>query len=317
MSVYGFCKYLTQLTCKFYYHKVVVSGIENIPPDKPVLLAINHPNSFLDAVLVGAHLSRPTHFLARGDAFKNKRTLPILTSLNMLPVHRLSEGKENLNKNTETFDSVFNILTQRKVILIFAEGLSENNWELRSMKKGPARITLRAWNSDTPANELRIIPVGLTYEHYRGAGKNILINIGKPILKSDFTEQNGEAIFVRQFNQKIYDALGQLAYVNKDMKPDDLLHQNFRAKFQLLTDKYKTAPLILKGLYEEHASTLISNNNYIKQTLIFWPLYLFCNYIAKSKMKSDLFFDSVSFGLFLFLWPVYSVLLIILLLQFV
>ena len=66
------------------------------------MLVANHPNSFLDAVLIGAAIHRPTHFLARGDAFNHKTAAKILSSLNMLPVFRLSEGKENLLKNTVT-----------------------------------------------------------------------------------------------------------------------------------------------------------------------------------------------------------------------
>ncbi|MBC7383329.1 MAG: 1-acyl-sn-glycerol-3-phosphate acyltransferase [Bacteroidia bacterium] len=287
--------------------------MENIPANVPLLLTINHPNSFLDAVLVGAYLNRSTYFLARGDAFQNKIILPVLKALHMLPVYRLSEGKNNLSKNTETFDACQAILKERKIVLIFAEGLSENNWELRSLKKGPARIALKAWNSNTPAKELQVIPIGLTYEHYSGGGKNILINIGKPVTAKEFPENDSEAFFVKTFNQKISVALIDLIYINKDMIEDTPFHHKFRAKFQQLVKENKSAPEVINGLHELSATATFSTSMRLKQTLLFWPLYAACGNITKQLIKSKLFFDSISFGLFLFLWPVYLLLILLVL----
>ena len=70
----------------------------------PLLIGANHPNSFLDAILVATLFKNPVYSLTRGDAFKGKKITKILTSLNMLPVYRLSEGAENLDNNYFTFD---------------------------------------------------------------------------------------------------------------------------------------------------------------------------------------------------------------------
>ncbi len=312
MLLYHFCKYLTLITSKFYYHKVIVSGLENMPKDKPVLLALNHPNSFLDAVLVGAYINRPTHFLARGDAFQNKYTNPILKSLNMLPVYRLSEGKENLSKNTETFDACQQILEENKIVIIFAEGLSENNYKLRSLKKGPARIALKAWNSESASKNLQILPIGLTYEHFEGGGKNIILNIGKPFGSEKFETNKNEALFVKDFNQIIQDNLLELAYINPHLEPGTEEHVHFRARFQKLVAEKKNGPQIINSLKAPWSHSKPANQNLIKQTFLFWPLYSFCNWLTLRIIKSSLFFDSIAFGLFLFLWPVYLLLIIIL-----
>lgn len=291
--------------------------MEHVPLNVPVLLAVNHPNSFLDAVLVATYLNRPTHFLARGDVFKNKKAAFFLKSFHMLPVYRLSEGKENLHKNKETFDACQDILEKKEVVLIFPEGLSENNWELRNFKKGPGRIAMKAWKSDTPANKLQILPIGLTYEHYKGGGKSILINIGEPILESEIPDNENEAVFVKQFNFKIHEALNKLAYINNKMQEGTSMHLGFRAHLQQLVKKHRNAPQIIKGLHEPVTSLVVSNNNFIRQTLLFWPLYAFCNSLAKRMLKSGLFFDSVSFGLFIFLWPVYLLMIITIIINFI
>ncbi len=55
-------------------------------------MACNHPNSFLDAIIIGAHFKRPVHFLARGDVFKHPLSKAILIRLKVIPIYRLSEG---------------------------------------------------------------------------------------------------------------------------------------------------------------------------------------------------------------------------------
>ena len=69
----------------------------------PLLIAANHPNSFLDAIILTSLFKNPVYSLARGDAFAGKIITKILTSLNMLPVYRVSEGVENLEHNYTTF----------------------------------------------------------------------------------------------------------------------------------------------------------------------------------------------------------------------
>lgn len=313
---YNYCKYNTRLTSHLFYENIRVGGLENIPKDKPVVLAVNHPNSFLDAVIVGAVINRPTHFLARGDAFNNKFVKPILHSLNMLPVYRLSEGKENLNKNTETFDACQNILEERKVVIIFAEGLSENNWALRPLKKGPARIAIKAWNSSSNSQDMFVVPVGLTYEHFKGAGKNIMVNFGKPILKEEFVGITNEAQFVRNFNEKLYHELGELAFINETLQEATPDYYGFSHLFHSLCHKTKDGYKILSSLKHDVKNSNETNRiPFIKKSLLFWPLYMLSTWLTPKIVKQPLFFDSISFGLVMFLWPIYLIVIGLLLNQ--
>ena len=65
----------------------------------PLLIASNHPSSFLDAIIMAILFKSPIYSLARGDAFNGKIITKILASFNMLPVYRVSEGVENLENN--------------------------------------------------------------------------------------------------------------------------------------------------------------------------------------------------------------------------
>jgi|LakMenEpi03Aug12_release.lakeMendotaPanAssembly.Ray.scaffolds.fasta_scaffold10474_9 1-acyl-sn-glycerol-3-phosphate acyltransferase len=303
---YNYAKYNTRLVSKAFFTKVRISGEQHIPVNKPVLLALNHPNSFLDAVVVGGHLKRETHFLARGDAFHNKYAKPILHSLNMLPIFRLSEGKENLERNNETFDACQAILDQNKMVILFAEGLCVNNWDLRPMRKGLARIALKAWKSKSAATNLEVIPVGLTYEHYEGEGKVLLINIGTAIQKEQVDIFGNEALFVKNFNQLVFEGLEKLIPVMPKMLPGDEQHHSFRAILQESATYNEEAASVIADIKSgKLASVPASNTKWIKDTFVFFPLYLFSQWIAQKMFKQKLFHDSVIFGLLLFLWPVY------------
>lgn len=305
---YNYCKWNTRILSHLYYKNIKVCGTENIPKIGPVVLAANHPNSFLDAVLIGAALPRDTHFLARGDAFSNKTAAKILGSLNMLPVFRLSEGKENLNKNTETFDACQNILKKNGIVLIFAEGLSENNWELRSLKKGPARIAKKAWNSESDSRNLTIIPVGITYEHFKGEGKNVLINFGSPIKKEDFDYNKNEALFVKELNHKLSEEFKELAYIHSGMKENSDEFGDFSFQFNKLNNSKLDGLTIIKRL-ESRTINIKSTHRYsfIQQSLIVWPFYKLCELLTPKIVKQAIFHDSIKFGLFIFLWPFYAI----------
>ena len=82
-------------------------------------MVANHPNSFLDAIIIAAHFKEPIHFLARGDAFRKPWHNRLLRLLHMIPIYRISEGRENLHKNEYAIERSAELLQQNKIVLIF------------------------------------------------------------------------------------------------------------------------------------------------------------------------------------------------------
>ena len=87
-------------TSWFFFEKIEVKGRENIPEDCPVLFAANHPDSFLDSLVMTICVGRSLYYTARGDIFNSKIASALLGSIQILPVFRREEGKENLYKNS-------------------------------------------------------------------------------------------------------------------------------------------------------------------------------------------------------------------------
>ena len=173
--MYYFIKSWVRAGLLFFCRKVVISNRNVLNERGPLLLACNHPNSFFDAVLLGALFKNPVHFLARGDAFKNPIAKKILTALKAIPIYRLRDGKEYLALNDTVFERCNQILQDGGIVLIFSEGLCVNQWQLRPLKKGSARIAINAWKQEAILKAFRVLPVSLNYNSFTIFWKKIII----------------------------------------------------------------------------------------------------------------------------------------------
>ena len=136
----------------------------------PLLIIANHPNSFLDAIIIGTRYNRKIHFLARGDVFTKKHYRFLLRLINMIPVYRLREGKEFLHLNEYAFIESARLLKNNEAVLIFIEGICLNTNSLQPFKKGTARI-LQACHAE---HHFPIIHLaGITYNNFKGIGKRV------------------------------------------------------------------------------------------------------------------------------------------------
>lgn len=151
------------------------------------MLAVNHPNSFLDAIILATLFEETLYSLARGDAFITKKVSAILKAVHILPVYRHKEGIENLHFNYNTFDACMEIFKQHGIVLIFSEALSKNEWKLRPLKKGTARLALAAWQQNIP---LKILPIGINYNSFNLFGKNVRLNFGEFITQENVAVTN-------------------------------------------------------------------------------------------------------------------------------
>jgi 1-acyl-sn-glycerol-3-phosphate acyltransferase len=166
----------------------------------PLLIIANHPNSFLDAIIIGAQYSRRIYFLARGDAFSKKHHRFLLGLLNMIPVYRLREGKQFLHLNDFAFKESIKLLSKGEAVLIFIEGICINSHQLQPFKKGASRIL-------AGAHQQNIFPkihlTGIAYNKLIGIGKKINICISEFILSKPLSTPKD---FVN-FNQQVYNDL--------------------------------------------------------------------------------------------------------------
>lgn len=289
--LYNFLQIPARIALHFWCKRLKINNKVFLKHKGPLLIAANHPNSFLDAILLCSIFKNPIYSLARGDAFKNKTVNKILRSLKMLPVYRVSEGVENLEENYKTFEDCINIFKENGIVLIFSEGKCINEWNLRPLKKGTARLAMTAWEQGIP---LQILPLGINYNSFTSFGKNIILNFGDAITKENiaFKQDDSYGIKTQGFNTTLKTALQKLVIQSK--------------------------PLDKKFI----ETTFKNNNNTLKNILLFVPaifgfllhapLYFPVKKFAFKKFGTIDHYDSVMVALLLLLYPFYLMLIALL-----
>jgi glycerol-3-phosphate O-acyltransferase/dihydroxyacetone phosphate acyltransferase len=201
-------------------------GLENVPKDRPVIFCSNHPNAFMDALMLGSTIRRRTWFLARSDVFRKKTLAKFLTFVGIIPIYRLLEGAENLSKNDETFDKCSAMLAENKAIMVFSEGLCIQERRLRKLKKGTARIALGTEEKNNFNLNLTIVPVGMNYSatpwKFR---KSLHVRFGTPYLVKDYEAlyKENPAKAMNQFTRDLEEKMKSLLVIIDDKANDELV----------------------------------------------------------------------------------------------
>lgn len=262
---------MVRLALKIFCRRIRVSDPGKLEASGPLLITANHPNSFLDAVIIGAMFRREVHFLARGDAFNKPWHSKMLRLLHMIPVYRLSEGKENLFLNDDAFRRSKEILENGGVVLIFIEGICKHTHTLQPFKKGAARIAIE----NAALKDFRIMPLGIAYDSFTKFGKEVNLVTGEFIDVKTILPFTEEARNMRHFNETLHPRIAQL--------------------ISIPTKK----------------TSVTNNTNYlfflpgILGYLLHLPLYALLKNIVRKKTAQTVFYDSVLFGALLFIYPGY------------
>ena len=320
-------------TSFLFFEKASLKGLENIQEDGPVILACNHPNSFLDPLAVTTYYKRPIYYIARGDVFVSPFVSALLKFLNIVPIYRREEGVENLSKNTTTFSFCIDVLKENGTILLFSEGISENEWYLRPIRKGTARLVYDAWNDPIIGEKLRVIPVAIHYSSWLYIKSRLFLSFKKPITKGAISSEGEQGLFLKKFNELLTEELlEEVIVIDKDL---DTATQNIITSFLLKNlqnghaqskkalEKHKTSH---KEEFKALAAYLQQNKiKYYNRTapnfflfLIGIPVYItgyvlnlipysICKFIANNTTKKNEFYDSVFYCTLLFLYPLYLI----------
>ena len=258
--------------------KIYIKNKSLINTKGPLLIIANHPNSFLDAVIIGAQYSRRVYFLARGDVFTKSHHRYLLGLLNMIPVYRLREGKEFLNLNEYAFVASKNLLAKGEAVLIFIEGICLNTNILQPFKKGATRIL-------QGTQELGVFPsihvVGIAYDNFRGVGKYVnVVYTNFPYTKTITTAKDRV-----EFNNEVFELLN-----NNIINP--------------------IVPIVNNSLVRKLRYAFARAIFYL-QAPYYFPLRRFVARVT----KNTVFYDSVLFAVLLFTYPLFLLIIFILLYQ--
>lgn len=175
----------------FYYKRIHVVGLDNIPKDKPVLILANHQNALLDALLIATRSHSFSYFLTRASVFNSLFFAKLLKSLRMYPIYRMRDGMQTITKNNAIFKRCSQLLSNKNSIVIFPEGNHNLKRTVRPLSKGFTRLVFETLDTH-PNLDLQLIPVGFNYKRAENFADEVAIFIGEPLLANDyvFDEKN-------------------------------------------------------------------------------------------------------------------------------
>ncbi|HTR02278.1 MAG TPA: 1-acyl-sn-glycerol-3-phosphate acyltransferase [Thermoanaerobaculia bacterium] len=205
---YAAVRGLTRLLLDLFYERLEVAGLDHVPASGGLIVAANHHNSIVDAMLLIATFDRPLRVLANAPLFKHPVIGPFLRLMGGLPVNRRKEAGADPNKNAALFEATTAALRAGESIALFPEGITQPEPVLQEVKTGTARMFLAA--EAAGALDVTLLPVGLVFDEpgtFRTG--RAFVQIGKPVDTGGVgsADPAGPIAAARQLTERLREAL--------------------------------------------------------------------------------------------------------------
>ena len=233
----------------------------------PKIIIANHPNTLMDAWMVGFACKQRIYYMAKSTFFSSPLKRWFLESLGMVPVNRASDVAVKGVSNADSFEACYKILSQGKTLVIFPEGTSFQERHLRQLKSGAARIALEAEKRYDKGLGVKIVPIGLIYSRAEKFRSSVMINIGEGIPVTNLVDeycQNG--ITTARKLTEIFRINMERLLVNSSNKEQELLVDDIVA---ILSSNYEKGEKVT-GV-EEEVEQIRKVNNEINAILLTQP----------------------------------------------
>ena len=220
----------TDETIRNSYRKTEVHGMEGLPEEGALILAPNHCNTLMDALVVLRSYNGSTVFGARADMFRRPFIARLMTFIRILPMVRQRDGLRNVLQNNQTQEVIVDTLEHNVRFCLFPEGTHRARHSLQTLGKGVARIAFAANERFGTRQPVYLVPMGLEYGDYFRYRSTSLVNYGKAINVTDFFKDGGfenDAQAIDALRKELSGRISELiTYI-----PDD---ENYDAKWALL-----------------------------------------------------------------------------------
>lgn len=286
---YQLLKAYARLAVRLYCRRIVINRPSCLEMEGPLLVAANHPNSFLDGIILTTLMEQDLYSLARGDAFRKGFVDKTLRRLRLLPVYRTSEGVENLEHNYTTFEACIDVFREKMMVLIFSEGGCRNEWKLRPLRKGTARLAMTAWTRDLP---LKVLPLGINYDSFRRFGKEVHLHFGEPFGAEVVRGVDGQGRQLLSFNAALQSQLKDLVY-EIDKEDGAAVAEKFAYRVNPVTKALLFLPA-LAGM------------------ILHAPFYFPIKFFTRFRFRDSEHYDSVQTALLMLGYPIYMLLIVLL-----
>lgn len=232
-TLYNVLRYYVDYCTKSSYTRTEVRGYENIPKDGAVIIAPNHCNTLMDALVILRAFKDESVFGARADIFRKPLIAKIMFFLRILPMVRQRDGLRNVLKNIETNDMIVETLENGVRFCIYPEGRHRAKHSLLPISKGISRIAMSAHQKFGAEKPVYIVPTGIEYGDYFRYRSTSLVTFGCPINASEIINECKDS-HESVIHENIRKALSENIAQNITYLPDDEEYENRWALLKIL-----------------------------------------------------------------------------------
>ena len=241
--LYRLLRFIIGVGIRIYYNQLRVNNKEGLSVgDKPLIIIANHPNTLMDAWVIGVICKQPIHFMAKATLFDSKFKLKLFRSLKLIPINRKGEGITKGVDNDDSLSACYAVLSQGKTLVIFPEGTSYKERVLRDLKTGTARIAMEAERRNEGKLNVQVVAVGINYSQPEKFRSNILIDVDEPKGVMEYYEtyltdkKKAMHLLTEQFRMRLENVL-VTTETNEEGDLMDNIHKVLNAKYNSANEK--------------------------------------------------------------------------------
>ena len=235
--LYDLLKPIVDWCVKHSYRKVEVKGNENIPSDGAVIIAPNHCNTLMDALVVLRAFDNESVFGARADLFKRPFIAKLMYFVRILPMVRQRDGLRNVLKNNETQEVIVEILENKVRFCMYPEGKHRPAHSLQALGKGTFRAALAANSKFGEKMPVYIVPAGIEYGDYFRYRSTSLLTFGEPINVTEFVKGLDTENDVQMIEPLRKELSARMSKLITFLKDDENLYKKWALTKMLAIDK--------------------------------------------------------------------------------
>ena len=234
----------------------------------------------------------------------------------MLPIYRLRDGRKTLAKNDAVFDACAEIFANQQALVMFPEANHNLKRRVRPLSKGFTRILERGL-MNYPDLDIQIVPVGLNYQSATRFPDEVSVYYGKAISVKEMYDED-EKVFVERVKERVTTQLKTLTTHIEDLEHyDQMVNQLEAMQVDFLRPQEtnrRIAAMTSEGLNPLQAELKPERPNLWSRifNIINMPMILLWRQFVLPKIKEAEFIDTFRFAFGLLIFPVYGVLLYLL-----
>jgi 1-acyl-sn-glycerol-3-phosphate acyltransferase len=305
-----------KINLQFYFGKIKVSGLENIPKNKAVLFLPNHQSALLDVLLIGTNCIRKPWFLTRSDVFKSKILVAMFNIFQMIPIYRIRDGRDSLKNNQAVFDRCSELLMKKEALIMFPEANHNLKRRVRPLSKGFTRILFNTWDK-APDTDIMIVPVGLNYRDAVLFPDKVALCFGAPIAVKELNNPMDEKTSIEVIKEAVSSSLKILTtHIENEETYKETIQQLDALGVDYLNPQEVNRTL--ENLPSENNSSKKSTNvlgqlGKVLFIILNFPIVLIWRILVKPKVWEDEFMGTLRYAFTVLVYPIYYVLLFVVL----